>query len=159
MDVSLAGRGDDLLVWDGTALVAVCNVLTDSRVKQHGLLSHDAYLGPQPGDVHVRCVVPVNKLQRDRHFDLVWRHLDMVYVTKGFFDSVVHNWVIKGRGVSQSAVTDPGGDPGDWTPPPLFGPRCRLFIIGPKPGPPHPFACRPKLDPPFKNPASIIVGI
>ena len=42
----------------------------------------------------------------------------------------------------------------------LFGPRCRLFNIGPKveppPGPrPFFFACRPKMDHPFKkNPGS-----
>ena len=40
---------------------------------------------------------------------------------------------------------------------PLFGPRCRLFNIGPKvvppPGPPS-FACRPIMDPLFKNPGS-----
>ena len=31
--------------------------------------------------------------------------------------------------------------------PPPFGPRCRLFNIGPKVGPPPFFACRPKMDP------------
>ena len=39
---------------------------------------------------------------------------------------------------------DPGGSP-------LFGPRCRLFNIGPKAGPlpgPPLFACRPEIDPP-----------
>ena len=45
-------------------------------------------------------------------------------------------------------------------PPPLFGPRCRLFNIGPKigapPGPPF-FACRPSYNGPpprIKNPGS-----
>ena len=38
-------------------------------------------------------------------------------------------------------MADPGGVR---TPP--FGPRCRLFNIGPKVAPPF-FACRPKMDP------------
>ena len=51
---------------------------------------------------------------------------------------------------------------GGRTPP--FGPRCRLFNIGPKVGPPLGppppfFACRPKMDPPFKNPGSAPVSI
>ena len=32
-----------------------------------------------------------------------------------------------------------GGGPGGPDPPPPFGPRCRLFNIGPKVGPPPPF--------------------
>ena len=50
-----------------------------------------------------------------------------------------------------------GGEGGPGGPAPPFGPRCRLFNMGPKivppPGPPF-FACRPKMDPPFKNPGS-----
>ena len=51
------------------------------------------------------------------------------------------------------SVADPGGGgggPGSLDPP-LFVPRCRLFNIGPKIGPPSGppfFACRPNLDPP-----------
>ena len=46
---------------------------------------------------------------------------------------------------------DPGMGVQGVCPPPPFGPRCRLFNIGvkigPPPGPPF-FACRPKMDPP-----------
>ena len=47
------------------------------------------------------------------------------------------------------AVADPGGGGSRGSGPrPPFGPRCRLFNIGPKVGPPPPcFACRPKMDP------------
>ena len=45
-------------------------------------------------------------------------------------------------------MADPGGGGSRGSGPPPFGPRCRLFNIGPKVGPPPPFfACRPKMDP------------
>ena len=48
---------------------------------------------------------------------------------------------------ASTPVADPGGGGGPGGPdPPPFGPRCRLFNIGPKVGPPF-FACRPKMDP------------
>ena len=46
------------------------------------------------------------------------------------------------------AVADPGGGGGSGGPDPPFGPRCKLFNIGPKVGPP--------LGPP---PLSLLVGI
>ena len=66
--------------------------------------------------------------------------------------------IIDRRNCKGISVADPGGVQGVRTPPP-FGPRCRLFNIGPKVGPPLGppppfFACRPKMDPPFKNPGS-----
>ena len=59
-------------------------------------------------------------------------------------------------------VADPGGGAGGPDPP--FVPRCRLFNIGPKIGPPSAppfFDCRPNLDPPppFKNPGSAPVAV
>ena len=44
-------------------------------------------------------------------------------------------------------MADPGGGGGQGVRTPPFGPRCRLFNIGPKVGPPPFFACRPKMDP------------
>ena len=50
-------------------------------------------------------------------------------------------------------------------PDPPFCPRCKLFNIGPTVGPPpgpppsHFLACKPKMDPPFKNPGSIPIVI
>ena len=56
------------------------------------------------------------------------------------------------------AVADPGGGGSRGSGPPLFVPRCRLFNIGPKIGPPSAppfFAGRPNLGPPpFQNPGS-----
>ena len=59
--------------------------------------------------------------------------------------------------ISQSAHPHPhqwriqGGGGGRGSGPPPFGPRCRLFNIGPKVGPPLGppplFSCRPKMDP------------
>ena len=43
-----------------------------------------------------------------------------------------------------------GADPGRGRPPPFFGPRCRLFNIGSRAGPPL-FVCRPTLDAPFQK--------
>ena len=52
-----------------------------------------------------------------------------------------------------NSVADPEGGPGGQDPPP-FVPRCRLFNIGPKIGPPSGppfFAGRPNLDPPLSK--------
>ena len=58
--------------------------------------------------------------------------------------------------VVHMAWADRGGGGGPGGPdPPFFGPRCRLFNIGSKVGPPSGFpfffACRHKMDPPFSK--------
>ena len=66
---------------------------------------------------------------------------------------------LKGGKAYQLLNMGGSGGGGGLDPPPPFVPRCRLFNIGPKIGPPSDppfFACRPNLDPPppLKNPGS-----
>ena len=93
------------------------------------------------------------------------RPLFKIYTNHGFLQGVLRvlqgsanqkTWSIPSRGGSGVGDGGGGGCPGGRTP--LFGPRCRLFNIGPKIGPPVDplfFACRPKMAPPlFKIPGS-----
>lgn len=64
MELGLLGSGDDLIHADFPHVVAILDVLGDAAVEQHGLLGHDANLGPQEGHVDTAGVVAINQLQK-----------------------------------------------------------------------------------------------
>lgn len=63
VELGLLCSGNDLIHADFPHVVTILDVLSDAAVEQHGLLGHDANLGPQEGHVDTGGVVAINQLQ------------------------------------------------------------------------------------------------